>query len=93
MHLTRNSVRAPDVIQFGYEEEMINAVGRAERGRWPPADDLLEHHGEVRETITVGERWKPVVDIVIVELGLAFPLDFGVHCHGKQEGGHSKDGL
>jgi hypothetical protein len=91
MHLTRNSVRAPDVIPSRYEE-MINAVGRAERGRWSPADDLFEHRGEVRETIAVGERWKPVVDIVIVELGLEFPLDFGVHCLGKKEGGHSKDG-
>jgi hypothetical protein len=32
---------------------MINAVGRAERGCWSPADDLLEHRGEVRETVTV----------------------------------------
>lgn len=72
---------------------LLDAVGRAERGRRAPADDLLKHRGEVREPIAVAERWKPVVADDVVELSLAFLLDFGVHCHSKQEGGHSRDGL
>ena len=72
---------------------LLDAVGRAEWGRWAPADDFLEHRGEVRERVAVRECGKPVVANDGVELGLAFLLYLRVHGHGEQEGGHSGDGL
>ena len=72
---------------------LLDAVGRAEWGRWAPADDLPEHRGEVWERIAVREGGKPVVADDGVELGLAFLLDLRVHGHCEQEGGHRGDGL
>ena len=72
---------------------LLDAVGRAEWGSWAPADDLLEHRGKVWKRVAVCERGKPVVANDGVELGLTFLLDFRVHGHGEQEGGHRGDGL
>jgi hypothetical protein len=72
---------------------LLDAVGCAEGGRRAPADDLPEHRGEVWERVTVRERGQTVISDNGIELGLAFLLDFGIHRHGKQEGGHRGDGL
>ena len=72
---------------------LLDAVRGAERGSWAPADDLLQRRGEVRERVAIGECGQSVGAYIGIDLGLDFLLDFGVHGHGEEEGGHCRDGL
>ena len=72
---------------------LLDAVGCAEGGCRTPANDLPEHRGEVWKRVAVRERGQTVIADNGVELGLAFLLDFGIHRHSKQEGGHRGYGL
>ena len=72
---------------------LLDAVRCAEWGRRAPANDLLHRRGEVWKRVAVRECGQSVGAYNGVELGLDFPLDFGVHGHGEKEGRHCRDGL
>ena len=72
---------------------LFDAVRGAERGRRAPADDLLHRRGKVWERVAVRECRQSVGAYNGIELGLDFPLDFGVHGHGEEERRHCRDWL
>ena len=72
---------------------LLDTVRSTERGRRAPADDLLHRRGEVWELVAVCECGQSVGSYNGIELGLDFPLDFGVHGHGEEERRHCRDGL